>query len=197
MPARKATAIVQLKVRLREELRRRLEREADRREDSINNEIVRRLEQSFLVPNVAEATANAVMDRLILRSGGKPVTFEVDYAKHPEGDLRVISEREQQKAALGEVRRGLNPGRGELPLGHRAAYTQAIGRLSYERDRGGLTHDAFMAGLWALKPLIVELGRNEITPNAFVAAAHAIIDDLKRKQIIGQRLTQPEKGETK
>jgi hypothetical protein len=47
MPPRKPTAIVQLKVRLREDLRRRLEREADRRDDSINNEIVRRLEGSF------------------------------------------------------------------------------------------------------------------------------------------------------
>jgi hypothetical protein len=47
MAARKPTAIVQLKVRLREDLRRRLEREAERREDSLNNEIVRRLESSF------------------------------------------------------------------------------------------------------------------------------------------------------
>jgi|Tabmets5t2r1_1033131.scaffolds.fasta_scaffold98295_2 hypothetical protein len=47
MPARKPTAIVQLKVRMREDLRRRLEREAERREDSLNNEIVRRLESSF------------------------------------------------------------------------------------------------------------------------------------------------------
>jgi uncharacterized protein YukE len=47
MPARKATAIVQLKVRMREELRRRLEREAAQHEDSINNEVVRRLKDSF------------------------------------------------------------------------------------------------------------------------------------------------------
>jgi hypothetical protein len=47
MPARKTTAIIQLKVRMREDLRRRLEREADRRKDSINNEVVRRLEGSF------------------------------------------------------------------------------------------------------------------------------------------------------
>jgi Arc-like DNA binding domain len=88
MPARKATAIVQLKVRLREDLRRRLEREANRRKDSINNEIVQRLEQSFLVPDVAEATANAVMEHLTLRIGGKPVVMEVDYTQDPGGALR-------------------------------------------------------------------------------------------------------------
>jgi hypothetical protein len=202
MPARKATAIVQLKVRMREDLRRRLEREANRRKDSINNEIVQRLEQSFLVPDVAEATANAVMERLTLRIGGKPVTFEVDYAKDPDRYLRVISERgvsserEQQKAAIGELRRGLNPW-GEVPPDYRRAYGEAVGRLSDERNRGEITHDAFMAGIRALKPLVADLGRNEITPRAFAAAARALIDDLKRKQTAGPRLTQPEKGETK
>ena len=47
MAKRKKTATVQLKLRIREELRQRLERQARGREVSLNNEMVRRLENSF------------------------------------------------------------------------------------------------------------------------------------------------------
>jgi hypothetical protein len=256
MPVRKPTAIVQLKVRLREDLRRRLEREAERREDSINNEVVRRLEDSFkrgadqdlasevrklredneslhrTLDRVGELTAGTLeifqaekfriqtqraQDAPKLKALEEalskllPLTDDITanevrglvayFAGPPQesyGDLRVISEREQQKIALGELRRGLKPVRGgKPPPGHEMAYGEAVGRLTYERDRGEITHNAFIAGLGALKPLVAELGRNEITPGDFTAAARAIIDNFKRKQTAGQRLAQPEKGETK
>jgi hypothetical protein len=62
--ARKTSAIVAVKVRLRESLRRKIEGEADKRKLSVNKEIERRLELSFaeqdmqdLVRDVASATA--------------------------------------------------------------------------------------------------------------------------------------------
>ena len=45
--ARKLQDTVQLKLRFSEALRRRLEREAKRQEQSLNAEIISRLEQSF------------------------------------------------------------------------------------------------------------------------------------------------------
>lgn len=47
MPARKPSDMVGLKLRFREDLRRQIEKSAKRRNVSLNNEIVRRLEQSF------------------------------------------------------------------------------------------------------------------------------------------------------
>jgi hypothetical protein len=48
MPARKQTAIVGLKVRLREPLRKKLEMAAKKKGVSLNAELVARLEESFL-----------------------------------------------------------------------------------------------------------------------------------------------------
>ena len=45
--ARTKTAIIQLKVRMREDLRKRLEQEAKKAAHSLNQEVVRRLEESF------------------------------------------------------------------------------------------------------------------------------------------------------
>ncbi|QDP26242.2 Arc family DNA-binding protein [Bradyrhizobium cosmicum] len=45
--ARKATETVQLKLRFSEELRRKLEKAAERNEQSMNAEIIARLEDSF------------------------------------------------------------------------------------------------------------------------------------------------------
>jgi hypothetical protein len=47
MAKRKKTDTVQLKLRIREELRQKLQNQANGREVSLNNEMVRRLEQSF------------------------------------------------------------------------------------------------------------------------------------------------------
>jgi hypothetical protein len=54
MPARKPTAIVGLKVRLREPLRKKLEVAAKKRGVSLNAELVSRLEESFLSETLTE-----------------------------------------------------------------------------------------------------------------------------------------------
>jgi Arc-like DNA binding domain len=65
--ARKATAPVQLKLRFDEKLRRKLEHAALRNDQSMNAEIIHRLEQSFLIPEIAEAAANLASERLVSR----------------------------------------------------------------------------------------------------------------------------------
>ena len=54
MAARKQTAIVGLKVRLREPLRKKLEVAAKKKGVSLNAELVSRLEESFLVETLTE-----------------------------------------------------------------------------------------------------------------------------------------------
>ena len=57
--ARKPSDIIKLQLRLPEALRRRLERAAAHSEHSMNAEIVLRLEQSFLVPELEKAIDRA------------------------------------------------------------------------------------------------------------------------------------------
>ena len=64
--ARKKTAIVNLTLRLREDLRRQLEREAKQKDQSLNAEIVSRLEQSF--ERVPADKVLAVAHGLLLRT---------------------------------------------------------------------------------------------------------------------------------
>ena len=59
MAARKQTAIVGLKVRLREPLRKKLEMAAKKRGVSLNAELVNRLEQSFAARGVHEQLPNS------------------------------------------------------------------------------------------------------------------------------------------
>jgi hypothetical protein len=96
MPARKPTAIVQLKVRLRENLRRRLELAAERREDSINNEIVRRLEGSFK-RDADQGLASEV--RALRRENEKFSTMILDLLKRNSRESRIRG-FEQRMAAL-------------------------------------------------------------------------------------------------
>lgn len=64
MAKRKATDHVQLKVRLREDLRARLERAASKNHESLNREIVERLERSFVRPDHIEALTLQYGERL-------------------------------------------------------------------------------------------------------------------------------------
>jgi Arc-like DNA binding dprotein len=57
--ARKPTELRPLMVRIPESLRRRLEKEAAKQDRSMNAEIIHRLDQSFSLPALAKATANA------------------------------------------------------------------------------------------------------------------------------------------
>jgi hypothetical protein len=58
--ARKDLELRPVMTRIPEGLRRRLEREAERNRRSMNSEIIHRLEQSFLLPEQAEAIAQMV-----------------------------------------------------------------------------------------------------------------------------------------
>jgi hypothetical protein len=60
--ARKPTAIVTLSLRIREELRRHLEQDAKTHQHSMNAEIVKRLEDSFLKQNLAALMREKVED---------------------------------------------------------------------------------------------------------------------------------------
>src|ERR1051325_3920382 len=60
MARRKKTATVNFTLRLREDLRRRLEAAAKKEERSLNEEIVRRLEESFQMANANEVLARAI-----------------------------------------------------------------------------------------------------------------------------------------
>jgi hypothetical protein len=74
--ARKPTALVQLKIRMREDLRKRIEREADRSGVSLNVEMARRLARSFEIDKqnaelrreIQEKTKQ--VDDLLLQGGG-------------------------------------------------------------------------------------------------------------------------------
>ena len=68
--ARKPTDTVQLNLRFSETLRRRLEREAARHDQSLNAEIVHRLEQSFRVPEL-EKTIDRAVEQAIFKYAAK------------------------------------------------------------------------------------------------------------------------------
>jgi plasmid stability protein len=61
--ARKPTELRPLMIRIPEALRRKLEKEAARNDRSMNAEIIYKLEQSFTLPEQAEATATAVLEK--------------------------------------------------------------------------------------------------------------------------------------
>jgi hypothetical protein len=70
--ARKPTAIVTLSLRIREELRRNLEQAAKTHQRSMNIEIVKRLEETFLKENLAalmrehiELAATAAAEKVV------------------------------------------------------------------------------------------------------------------------------------
>ena len=67
---RKPTELRPLMIRIPESLRRKLEREAARQDRSMNAEIIHRLDESFSLPGLAQATANAttVLEKLTLAS---------------------------------------------------------------------------------------------------------------------------------
>jgi Arc-like DNA binding domain len=67
---RKPTELRPLMVRIPESLRRKLEREAAKQDRSMNAEIIHRLDQSFLIPPLEIATANAtaVLEKLTIVS---------------------------------------------------------------------------------------------------------------------------------
>jgi hypothetical protein len=69
MAKRPASDTVQVKVRMREDLRRKLEREADRRGLTINAEILRRLDLSFVsearLDSLSEAAAKEIVEKLL------------------------------------------------------------------------------------------------------------------------------------
>jgi hypothetical protein len=60
--ARKLTETVQLKLRFSEELRRKLEKAAERNEQSMNLEIVARLENSFRKEEIRDVVKDAVRE---------------------------------------------------------------------------------------------------------------------------------------
>lgn len=70
--ARKPTELRPLMVRIPESLRRKLEKEAVRQDRSMNAEIIHRLDQSFLIPDLVKATANAttVLEKFNLAAFG-------------------------------------------------------------------------------------------------------------------------------
>ena len=76
--ARKPTELRPLMVRIPESLRRKLEKEAARQDRSMNTEIIHRLDQSFSIPPLAMATANAtaVLEKLTavaFEAAGSPI----------------------------------------------------------------------------------------------------------------------------
>jgi hypothetical protein len=70
--ARRGGEIVQVKVRMRADMRRGLAKDAERHGQTLNAEILKRLERSFgadiisaTIERTAEVTADAVVERLI------------------------------------------------------------------------------------------------------------------------------------
>jgi predicted HicB family RNase H-like nuclease len=73
MSQRRKTEIVQVNLRLREELRQRLAKEAEKSGYSFNQELVRRLEQSFSQEEITQAVRNAVREEIITSFGQRRV----------------------------------------------------------------------------------------------------------------------------
>jgi predicted HicB family RNase H-like nuclease len=69
MVHRRKTEIVQVNLRLREELRQRLAKEAEKSGYSFNQELVRRLEQSFSQEEITQAVRKAVREEMITPLG--------------------------------------------------------------------------------------------------------------------------------
>jgi Arc-like DNA binding domain len=95
MARRKPADTVHLRLRFPEKLRRRIEAAATKNQQSMNAEIVERLERSFgqeditaTIEATADATAHAVAEHFVVLMGGKPVVMEVDYTQDPGGALR-------------------------------------------------------------------------------------------------------------
>ena len=63
MVHRRKTEIVQVNLRLREELRQRLAKEAEKSGHSFNQELVRRLEQSFSQEEITQAVLRKLYGR--------------------------------------------------------------------------------------------------------------------------------------
>jgi biopolymer transport protein ExbB/TolQ len=87
--ARKATVMVQLKLRFSEALRRRLEREAARNKRSMNTEIIHRLEESLGDQAQAAMFTTAIMqmNRLLARGD-------------EEGASRVVRKAEEERRKI-------------------------------------------------------------------------------------------------
>lgn len=62
MAARKLTETVQLKLRFSEELRRKLEKAAERNDQSMNLEIIARLEESFRKEDIRDAVRSEMVN---------------------------------------------------------------------------------------------------------------------------------------
>jgi hypothetical protein len=71
MAKRAVSAIVQVKVRMREDLRRKLESEATKHGQTMNAEILERLERSFGWEETVETTATNVKEllKIVKREG--------------------------------------------------------------------------------------------------------------------------------
>jgi hypothetical protein len=96
---RKPKTTPHLRIRLDAELLVRLEKSRQANHRTLTGEIAHRLEQSFrredteevistTARQTAEAAANAVAEHFVMRIGGKPVAFKVDYTEDPDGALR-------------------------------------------------------------------------------------------------------------
>jgi hypothetical protein len=84
--SRKLTDEVQLKLRFSEKLRRRLEGEAKRNKRSMNAEIIDRLEQSFTMPDLAKATATAVIQ--MMNEPGRRIAASADVKSVEEDESK-------------------------------------------------------------------------------------------------------------
>jgi len=94
MAARKQTAIVGLKVRLREPLRKKLEVAAKKKGVSLNAELVGRLEESFLGEGLLDR-----MDKILAEFDKRIVQLDdlVYLARSREEDLEVAIRKAQRE----------------------------------------------------------------------------------------------------
>jgi Zn-dependent peptidase ImmA (M78 family) len=102
-PTRKSTDITQPKLRLREELRRKLERAAERLNVSLNAEMVRRLEQSFVRD---EQQGALEMQRLWLQGKIEDQQEELEKMRVEMRALVEAIQRLVEQQTLDQLRRG-------------------------------------------------------------------------------------------
>jgi hypothetical protein len=98
--AKKATELVQFKLRIREGLRRQIEREANKNGRSVNAEAVERLERSFeqqqtaeVIKDTARTAAFDAVQLVLERWKIDPEAFAADWAVEREGQKEQQEEK--------------------------------------------------------------------------------------------------------
>jgi hypothetical protein len=92
--ARKLAATVQLKLRFPERLRRQIEQAAERNRQSMNTEIIERLERSF------EKVDDQARDRELVKEAVTATLSELDWERHESARLREWQEEWERRLTV-------------------------------------------------------------------------------------------------